>query len=595
MTSKDGKIAQIQFKKSKSHYNLLQNENNLKSPTSAESKKPQQRYIKLSRKYLSQLKCKCLITLVSLLEGNDPSDGIGLRISRAIPLRILTNNLTKIYELYQKLYKNGDYTEDVFGHHEVEGFDSTKPSEYYEFIIENGFNIFILINIFLDQSKDRDDKEDDNELEEFMEKDHMKDQNLFGGVFKEFSKLGKSFVSGFGAITDITKKLTQSMKVDLDTQNELNKIQESLENKHLLKQAIIFFRNHTKHVEIIRDGALEKVYFPLLPYCKTLTREYKREFHENVNRASIKNKIAGLMEHSDETLKFMKYEEKLRLLFNKYRIIGVIASYGKLWEYCAFYINIILNAFIISSYSSKFGNRLNNPSLFMDPNIKGTQNIIYTLGCLNLTFSTLVVVFTLVKRVPLVTEHIWKGFHSLPLLKKLVKLFINLLYSLFYCLKDFYFSYYSLIIIMCILGLVIHPFLFAFQLFDLLRNDVLKNVVKAVTIPKVSIMLTLIVMILGEYYLSLIGYIFFQQHYGLGEGCISLLQCFLKTFDQTFKNNGGTGSYLIDPSYYEEIDTEGNPVITSGVYNISRFIFDNVLKIAIMLIIVNMLAGNQHY
>ena len=425
-------------------YNLLKNEKDEKFADLSDSK--QKNHIRLPGNYIAQLKSKCLVTVVSLLEGNNPSDGIGLRISRSIPLRILTKNMIMIHTLYQKLYKDDDYNEDAFGHDNIDELNPNKAPKYYECIIEIGFNIFILINIFLDLQKHNNEPENDDELEAFREKDHEKQNNLFGDVFTEFTALGKSVVSlSYGAITDITKKVAHVMNPD--TENEFKKLQKALENKQLLKETINFFRDNTRHIEIVKDGRLEKIYFPLLPYCKTLTTEHKRAFHENVNRTSTKTKIAGLMEHSDATLNFMKHEERLRLLFNKYKIIGVIASHSKLWQSCAFYTNIILNAFIRSSYSSKFQGNSNDPHLFMDPNINGTQDIIYLLGCINLAFLTLVVAFTLIKRIPLITGHIWKKFASLSKFQKILKFFVNLVYSLFYCLKDFYFSYYTLFII----------------------------------------------------------------------------------------------------------------------------------------------------
>jgi len=45
---------------------------------------------------------------------------------------------------------NDQYSNNVFNHHEEE-YDLTKHSnKFYEFIIENGFLTFILINAFVD-------------------------------------------------------------------------------------------------------------------------------------------------------------------------------------------------------------------------------------------------------------------------------------------------------------------------------------------------------------------------------------------------------------------------------------------------------------
>jgi hypothetical protein len=63
-----------------------------------------------------------------------------LRIIRAIPLSVLTNNITRIYELFHK-YCNGDYRIEQFNRAELKGIDD----EYSEMIIENGFFIYTLM------------------------------------------------------------------------------------------------------------------------------------------------------------------------------------------------------------------------------------------------------------------------------------------------------------------------------------------------------------------------------------------------------------------------------------------------------------------
>ena len=50
------------------------------------------------------------------------------------------------------------------------------------------------------------------------------------------------------------------------------------------------------HIEIIRDGTLEKIYFPLLPFCKNLTGSFRDDFNRAVDRGSNKSKVDGLVE-----------------------------------------------------------------------------------------------------------------------------------------------------------------------------------------------------------------------------------------------------------------------------------------------------------
>jgi len=48
--------------------------------------------------------------------------------------------------------------------------------------------------------------------------------------------------------------------------------------KDLEKQAIKFFRDQTKHIEIVREDVIEKIYFILLPFCRTLPKKDKIQF-----------------------------------------------------------------------------------------------------------------------------------------------------------------------------------------------------------------------------------------------------------------------------------------------------------------------------
>jgi inositol 1,4,5-triphosphate receptor type 1/inositol 1,4,5-triphosphate receptor type 3 len=55
-------------------------------------------------------------------------------------------------------------------------------------------------------------------------------------------------------------------------------------------------------------------------------------------------------------------------------------------------------------------------------------------------------------------------------------------------------------------------------------------------------MLTFVLIILLNYYFTLIGYSFYFDLY---DGrCGSMLYCFMETFDKAFKNNGGIGGWM---------------------------------------------------
>jgi inositol 1,4,5-triphosphate receptor type 1/inositol 1,4,5-triphosphate receptor type 3 len=89
----------------------------------------------------------------------------------------------------------------------------------------------------------------------------------------------------------------------------------------------------------------------------------------------------------------------------------------------------------------------------------------------------------------------------------------------------------------------VHPFFFAFHLTEIvIRFPQLRNIIKSFWEPKISLLLTFILIILFNYFFTLIAYVYFYDDYD--NKCDSLLYCFLETFDKAFKNNGGIGGWL---------------------------------------------------
>lgn len=77
---------------------------------------------------------------------------------RAVPIVVLTNNISRIYELYQKFEVKNGYVQELFDRaeneeKEIEENSLNKPEEYYELIIENGFLIYTLVNVYLENIK----------------------------------------------------------------------------------------------------------------------------------------------------------------------------------------------------------------------------------------------------------------------------------------------------------------------------------------------------------------------------------------------------------------------------------------------------------
>jgi hypothetical protein len=147
-------------------------------------------------------------------------------------------------------------------------------------------------------------------------------------------------------------------------------------------------------------------------------------------------------------------------------------------------------------------------------------------------------------------------------------------------LINFQFIYYALYIIFIILGYFQHPFFYAFSLLELVnRVEVMLSVLKAMYIPGRYILINLLMFIILEYFFSLIALSEFTSHFPNIKDSKNFLQTYMRMLDQTFKQDGGIGTYLdqsLDPDYVQY-----SPKAYAG----GRFWFDLIFYLTILLII----------
>ena len=99
-------------------------------------------------------------------------------------------------------------------------------------------------------------------------------------------------------------------------------LKKKIDQKREIKEALSFFSRNTAHIEIVREDSLARVYFPKLPMANSLPRNIKNEFHLKVDRSSTKTKLKDLMLWSNEFIKIMKHEERLKQTFKKNHFVG---------------------------------------------------------------------------------------------------------------------------------------------------------------------------------------------------------------------------------------------------------------------------------
>ena len=96
------------------------------------------------------------------------------------------------------------------------------------------------------------------------------------------------------------------------------------------------------------------------------------------------------------------------------------------------------------------------------------------------------------------------------------KLIKTILMSIKISFTDFDFLYYSIFMFVLLFSILVHPFFFGLLTFDFLRTKFLKNVVKAVWIPRWQLAFTFLVFLLIEYFFTVFAYIVYFEHFEEG-------------------------------------------------------------------------------
>lgn len=538
---------------------------------------------------IAHLKYKCMITIQSLLEGQLDNYVI-TRLIRALNIEIFKENLISLYLIYLEQYSKGYYDYQLFCHYDGNDEyifgqvnEQDKTPEKYQFIIETGFLIYHLMCCY----KDNDDPENkaiiENELPELSIKEEASNF-LATQLIGDLGKLGLNlFKSGFSAVTS----LVRTKKVKSISMSEEDR-------KNALKEAYSFFQLHSGNVEVIFDeGKIFKVYYWIPPECHHLTPDSKESFHENVDRSSDKAKVQYIVQKADEMLEEMQHEFRLSKFYNKYKFISFFTSNVTVWKELAFTMTLLLNFLIIGSYYKDDNMDRNNPSLFYGGSgglsASSTQVFMRIIGLIQCICAILIVTFFIMKTAPVLIKRGWKKHHNVESGVGCIKvMYIKLrgmLLTLYFTLSNIDVLYHLLYMIFSILGIAYTPLFFSLHLLDILyRYPTLQDVIKSVVLPRKSLMLTFMLILVLIYLFSIWAYLAFYDYYDTN--CDNMIMCIKTTFDQGIKNGGGIGQYLD-----QNLISNASLVVQNNYDIVTRFMFDDLFNIIIMIIMLNIIQG----
>jgi hypothetical protein len=552
----------------------------------------------LETSMISHLKYKTLITLHALVEGRI-EDFIISRLMRALSLDVFKENLVSIYQSYKEVWGVKYYESDIFNNYiptqVIRDAKDTSQIHYsHKPIVEIGFLLYFFVKNFqLDQ---------DPEVQEIV------NSLLPEPVIKKERAVGLGL--------SIKKAPTLNQSLYGSRKNTIQFIPN--ESEKLWKETVDFFENHTGHVEIVlRNGTLIRAYYPLPPSYFSLTPHIQRKFIHKADRTTFRTKLQYLMKETPRYMEEIKHQHRLNKLYKTSKVLNFIAKRNQLWKDLAFINCLIINFLIIASYSVYKTHRIKDPSLFYHASgdhsglsVDDTEDLIYVLGAFQCVFAFKIVMFYLIKAVPVEGKRGWnkvqvhKGHTKQPFLALCIQQGIRLIIAIKYVLNPNV-VFYVLYMIMAIFGLAVHPFFFACHLFEILyRFPVLQNVVKSVSVPRKALFLTFILMLVTVYIFGLLGYYWIYKYFhGM---CPSLWICSLSVFDRGFKASGGIGGWFESVNNEDEMntsedgkdtiyepvdDTYMDGVIPSGDIRPVRFFYDNIYNIIVIIMLLNIVQG----
>ncbi|CAD6191298.1 unnamed protein product [Caenorhabditis auriculariae] len=295
-----------------------------------------------------------------------------------------------------------------------------------------------------------------------------------------------------------------------------------------IREALNYYKQRTAQIEIVRrDRTLERVVFPINEICSFLTKETKANVYNNTERDNQGSKITEFFGQWEHLYDEMKWQRKLQ----DRKWLSWCAVRLRLWSKLSFLFAIILNCIIALFYpfhSSSLEISPSNPVVIItlvssllflysqwekDCTLAKSSGVttaiafvLFSFVLLSISlFGTVPTLYVfgvaqlLNKSVHVVAYVSNKGLEDRTWVERVTD--TDLLYLLG-CL------------IVCLLGIFVHPVLYAILLFDIVASEqTLRNVISSVTSNWQSIILTGLLALILIFWFSIIGFTFFQKDF----------------------------------------------------------------------------------
>jgi hypothetical protein len=329
------------------------------------------------------------------------------------------------------------------------------------------------------------------------------------------------------------------------------------------------FAKGTGRVEIVRGDKLERVYFRILPVCSFLTEQSRKELVLQVKRDTQQDKIQDFFDKSEDLMQEMEHRERLA----KNRLFSFLGKQENRILNFSFWIAVLINALIVATYDSSYN--------YLAPFNSWAIPIIFVLGCCQIFLSTLSLFIHIVSYAPLAIRKRWKSFGVHENIELNWK---NLIVSLYFFVTNSQLIYHVIYVIFAFLGvwyLPHGPYFFAFHLLDIVvRNELLREVIKSVTLNGKSILLTALLAIVVVYIYAIFGFLFFRSAFVRDDQqiCESMFMCLLTVLNYGLRSGGGVGDIMRPPNWNDSDFS-------------LRVLYDSTFFFLVIIILLNIIFG----
>ena len=468
------------------------------------------------------------------------------------------------------------------------------------------FDLLLSYYTLFNYHKDLSDIEETNALTHIKKKK----KNVFYIIIQFFIDLGKFLVNLIIVLIFFTyflfKRFSDKKKEDADLLQDLTDIDKKCEN-YDEKKIISFLRKYIRQVEVSIENVIYKVYFPMIDKSNTLS-EYRTEYLKvdkidpsdftnyllnNYDYINIRAKQYAIIDKQIEDFPIFNYIFKNMYIYGVLLLVlGVISNFLIMVSFSTFVDDKIGCINYRNAYNAT---RIQCPHLFYKEKneSKNIRKALHILETIEIILQGLTILDYLIRIFAVESQIVEFNFtiENLKNKSKKTKLKENkctyILYIAFPTIYRCFFNsqtiYYIISMLFLILGRAFHPFFDCVILLEFVnRIQLMQTILKAMYKPFKNILITLLMFILLEYFFSFFAVSWYTNHFPNDTDTSNFLKTFMRMIDQTFKQDGGIGTYL-DKSLDDNFVAYSVPA-----YFNTRFLFDLFFFIIILLLIFQM-------